>query len=332
MTPAEIDYTALEPHLQLQAQKAQTILRELEKRIVGQTHVGRRLLAAMIAQGHVLLEGVPGLAKTTAIKALSDATSLSFKRVQFTPDLLPADVIGTQIYDPRTSEFRVKKGPIFANLVLADEINRAPAKVQSALLEAMQERQVTIGDQTWPLEEPFLVMATQNPIDQEGTYALPEAQVDRFLFKVLVTYGTKEEEREIIVRSAMALEPVMEKVATKQDIRELRQWVDRVYIADKIRTYIVDLVFATRFPAQYGLTELATWIESGASPRASINLDRGARVNALMEGRAYVTPQDVKDIGADILRHRIRRTYEAEAAGITVDEIIRRIFDRVAVP
>ena len=328
----ELNPTALDPQIQQQAKKAHAILRELEKRIVGQAHVGKRLLSAMIAQGHVLLEGVPGLAKTTAIKALADCTSLAFKRVQFTPDLLPADVIGTQIYDPRTSEFRVKKGPIFANFVLADEINRAPAKVQSALLEAMQERQVTIGEQTWPLEEPFLVMATQNPIDQEGTYALPEAQMDRFLFKVNVTYGTKAEEKEILVRSAALLAPTLEKVASKQDIRELREWVDRIYIADKIRSYIVDLVFATRFPAECGCPELAAWIETGASPRASINLDRAARVNALLDGRSYVTPQDVKDVAMDILRHRIRRTYQAEAEGMTVEAIVSKVLDRVEVP
>ncbi len=328
----EMDPAALDLQIQKQAQKANTILRELEKRIVGQAHVGKRLLSAMIAQGHVLLEGVPGLAKTTAIKALADCTSLSFKRVQFTPDLLPADVIGTQIYDPRTSEFRVKKGPIFANFVLADEINRAPAKVQSALLEAMQERQVTIGEQTWPLDEPFLVMATQNPIDQEGTYALPEAQMDRFLFKVNVTYGTKAEEKEILMRSAALVAPILEQVASKQDIRELREWVDRVYIADKIRVYIVDLVFATRFPAECGCADLAAWIESGASPRASINLDRAARVNALLEGRSYVTPQDVKDVAMDILRHRVRRTYQAEAEGMSVEDIITKVLDRVEVP
>lgn len=313
------------------------LMGELGRRIVGQRHVVERLVMALISEGHVLLEGLPGLAKTTAIKALSEACALAFSRIQFTPDLLPADLIGTQIYDPRTGDFRVRKGPVFANLVLADEINRAPAKVQSALLEAMQERQVTIGEQSYKLERPFLVLATQNPIEQEGTYPLPEAQVDRFLFKVKVGYGTIEDEQEIIARNVAAemggagsgpLSPVID-AAT---ILALRNLSGKVHVAEKVRRYVVNLVFATRHPADYNLKDLANLIEVGASPRASINLERAARVNALMQGRAFVTPQDVKDVGLDVLRHRIIPTYEAEAENVATDDIVRRIFDRVDVP
>ncbi len=313
------------------------LMGELGRRIVGQRQVVGRLVMALISEGHVLLEGLPGLAKTSMIKALSEACALNFSRIQFTPDLLPADLIGTQIYDPRTGEFRVRKGPVFANLVLADEINRAPAKVQSALLEAMQERQVTIGEHSYRLERPFLVLATQNPIEQEGTYPLPEAQVDRFLFKVKVGYGSMDEEQEIIARNVAAetggggsgtLTPVID----APTILALRQLMSRVHVADKVRRYIVQLVFATRNPAEFNLKDLANLIEVGASPRASINLERAARVNALMQGRAFVTPQDVKDVGLDVLRHRIIPTYEAEAENVATDEIVRRIFDRVDVP
>lgn len=323
---------ALENEIKLQATKAQSILDEVAKRIVGQPLVGKRLLMAIISHGHVLLEGLPGLAKTTAIKALADATSLSFKRIQFTPDLLPADVVGTQIYDPQKTEFKVKKGPIFANLVLADEINRAPAKVQSALLEAMQERQVTIGEQTWQLEEPFLVMATQNPIEQEGTYPLPEAQVDRFLFKIKITYGSPEDEIEIIKRYATEDSSPLNRVVSAGDLIKMRSLAQKIYVSDKVRKYIVDLVFASREPHKRGLSDLKNLIEYGASPRASICLDQAARINAMLDGRTFVTPQDVKDVGLDILRHRIKPTFEAEAENVSGDDIITRIFERVDVP
>ena len=306
------------------------IIGELGRRIVGQKALVERLVMALIAEGHVLLEGLPGLAKTTSIKALGETASLNFSRIQFTPDLLPADLIGTQIYDPRTGEFRVKKGPIFANLVLADEINRAPAKVQSALLEAMQERQVTIGDQTFKLERPFLVLATQNPIEQEGTYPLPEAQVDRFLFKVKIGYGTIEDELEIIARADQ--DAPLTRVIGPAELFEMRETAKKIHVADKVRRYIVDLVFATRSPDRYNLKDLTNLIEVGASPRASISLERAARVSALMHGRAFVTPQDVKDVGMDVLRHRILATYEAEAENVSTDEIVRRVFERVDVP
>ena len=323
---------ALEKEMAAESQRAMAVLEEVGKRIVGQHHVGKRLLMAIIAQGHVLLEGLPGLAKTSAIKALADATNLHFKRIQFTPDLLPADVIGTQIYDPQKTQFSVKQGPIFANLVLADEINRAPAKVQSALLEAMQERQVTIGDQTFFLNEPFLVMATQNPIEQEGTYTLPEAQLDRFLFKIHISYGTPEEEAEIIRRVAAARPAELNKVVSPEQLVHMRQLAEKIYVSDKVRGYIVDLVFATREPKKRGLEDLHSMIECGASPRASICLDQAARVNAMLEGRTFVTPQDIKDVGMDVLRHRVRPTFEAEADNVSSDQIVARIFERVDVP
>jgi MoxR-like ATPase len=322
----------LERRVKDEAVVAERVFKELGKRIVGQEQVGKRLLMAIIAQGHVLLEGLPGLAKTTAIKSLAQVASLNFKRIQFTPDLLPADVIGTQIYDPKTSEFKVKKGPIFAHLVLADEINRAPAKVQAALLEAMEERQVTIGEWSFELEEPFLVMATQNPIEQEGTYALPEAQVDRFLFKLKISYGSMDDEQEIIKRASQKAPIELEKVIGRQDLRRMRELVDDIFVSDKIRRYIVDLVFASRSPGSHGLKDIEGYIEYGASPRASIFLDRAARVNALLEGRTFVTPQDIKDVGLDVLRHRIKVTYEAEAENIATEQIIGRIFERVDVP
>lgn len=308
------------------------ILNETQKRIVGQTQISRRLITAILAQGHVLLEGLPGLAKTTAIRTLSEASTLSFKRIQFTPDLLPADLIGTQIYDQGTGEFRVKKGPVFAHLVLADEINRAPAKVQSALLEAMEERQVTIGPKSWELEEPFLVMATQNPVEQEGTYPLPEAQLDRFLFKLIVDYPKMDEEEIIIKRAANPQSIQIDKVVQKQDLRRLSTLANKIFVSDKIRRYIVELIHATRFPAARNIKDLEALIETGASPRASIALDKVARVNALMEGRNFVTPQDIKDIGHDILRHRIKLSFEAEAENVSVDQVINRIFERVDVP
>ncbi|MEZ4741854.1 MAG: AAA family ATPase [Bdellovibrionota bacterium] len=322
----------LERRIKEEALLAEKIFSELGKVIVGQQNISRRLLMAMIAQGHVLLEGLPGLAKTTAIKTLAKVSDLSFSRIQFTPDLLPADVVGTQVYDPKTTDFKVKKGPIFANLILADEINRAPAKVQAALLESMEERQVTIGEKTWTLDEPFLVMATQNPVEQEGTYPLPEAQLDRFLFKLKTCYGTMDEEQEIIQRAAAKTPVALEKIADRSDLQRMRDLVGDIYVSEKIHRYIVELVFATREPASRGLKELENLIEFGASPRASIALDRVARVNALIDGRTFVTPQDVKDVGIDVLRHRIKPTYEAEAEEISSEQIITRVFESVDVP
>jgi MoxR-like ATPase len=300
--------------------------------IVGQRYLIDRLLIGLLANGHVLLEGVPGLAKTTAVKTLARAIHASFRRIQFTPDLLPADLVGTLIYNPREGGFTTKKGPIFAQIVLADEINRAPAKVQSALLEAMQEHQVTIGDETHPLPEPFLVLATQNPIEQEGTYPLPEAQVDRFMLKLRVTYPTREEERLILDRMAFtSADPSVKAVVTPEEILTARDLVDQIYVDDKIKDYIVSLVFATREPAAQGL-DLGPLIQYGASPRATLALTLAAKANAFLNGRGYVTPQDVKTIGPDVLRHRIIVSYEAEAEEIDSDEIVRRVFDGVPVP
>ena len=300
--------------------------------IVGQRYLIDRLLIGLLANGHVLLEGVPGLAKTTAVKTLAQSIHASFRRVQFTPDLLPADLVGTLIYNPRDGGFTTKKGPIFAQIVLADEINRAPAKVQSALLEAMQEHQVTIGDETHPLPEPFLVLATQNPIEQEGTYPLPEAQVDRFMLKLRVGYPSREEERQILDRMAITHgEPCAKPVVTPDEIMAARDLVDQIYVDDKIKDYVVSLVFATRETAAAGL-DLGPLIQYGASPRATLALTLAAKANAFLNGRGYVTPQDVKTIGPDVLRHRIIVTYEAEAEEIDSDEIVRRVFDGVPVP
>jgi MoxR-like ATPase len=300
--------------------------------IVGQRYLIDRLLVGLLANGHVLLEGVPGLAKTTAVKTLAQAIHASFRRIQFTPDLLPADLVGTLIYNPRDGGFTTKKGPIFAQIVLADEINRAPAKVQSALLEAMQEHQVTIGDETHPLPEPFLVLATQNPIEQEGTYPLPEAQVDRFMLKLRVGYPSREEERQILDRMAVThAEPGAKPVVTPDEIMTARDLVDQIYVDDKIKDYVVSLVFATREPAAAGL-DLGPLIQYGASPRATLALTLAAKANAFLNGRGYVTPQDVKTIGPDVLRHRVIVTYEAEAEEIDSDEIVRRVFDGVPVP
>jgi MoxR-like ATPase len=300
--------------------------------IVGQRYLVDRLLIGMLANGHVLLEGVPGLAKTLAVKTLSQAVSATFQRVQFTPDLLPADLLGTLIYNPREGAFSVKKGPIFAQIVLADEINRAPAKVQSALLEAMQERQVTLGDETHALPEPFLVLATQNPIEQEGTYPLPEAQVDRFMLKLSVGYPSREEERQILDRMATTAAPTpIAPVVTPDEILGARRLVDQIYVDDKIKDYVVDLVFATRDPAAAGL-DLAPLIEYGASPRATLALTLAAKAHAFLDGRGYVTPQDVKSIGPDVLRHRVIVTYEAEAEDVDADAVVRRVFEGVPVP
>ncbi len=305
---------------------------EMGKVVVGQTYLVERLLVGLLADGHVLVEGVPGLAKTTAVKALADCVHATFRRIQFTPDLLPADLVGTQIYEPQKGDFRVKQGPIFANLVLADEINRAPAKVQSALLEAMQERQVTIGETTFPLPDPFLVLATQNPIEQEGTYPLPEAQVDRFMLKLRVTYPTMDEEREIMSRHGSRTRATVQAVVSPEDLLKARDVADQIYVDAKLQKYIVSVVCATRTPKAFGLSELVPLIQYGASPRASIALLRAAKAYAFIRGRAYVSPQDVKDIGLDVLRHRVLLSYEAEAEDLSSDDVVRKIFDRVDVP
>lgn len=304
----------------------------MDQTIVGQKHLIDSLLIALLSNGHVLLEGVPGLAKTLAIKTLAHVIDAKYSRIQFTPDILPADVIGTMMYSVKSEQFQVKKGPIFANFVLADEINRAPAKVQSALLEAMQERQVTIGDNTFPLDEPFLVMATQNPIEQEGTYPLPEAQVDRFLLKVVIGYPTKEEEKIIIRQNITNDRKEIRPLLKPEEILEAQKVCEKIYIDEKIERYIVDIVFATRFPADYALNDLVSIISFGASPRASISLARAARSYAFLRGRGYVVPEDVRAVAHDVLRHRIGLTYEAEANNITTDDIVSEILDKVEVP
>ena len=304
----------------------------MDQTIVGQKHLVDSLLIALLANGHVLLEGVPGLAKTKAISTLASLIDARFSRIQFTPDLLPADVVGTMIYSIKKEQFEVKKGPVFANFVLADEINRAPAKVQSALLEAMQERQVTIGEQTFKLDDPFLVLATQNPIEQEGTYPLPEAQVDRFLMKVLIGYPSKSEESDII-KMNIATDPVeVRPMVTPADIVDTRKVVQQIYIDEKIQKYIVDIVFATRFPVDYGLNDLKSMISFGASPRASINMALASRAYAFLRNRGYVIPEDVRAVCHDVMRHRLGLSYEAEANNITADEIISNILDKIAVP
>ena len=304
----------------------------MDQAIVGQKHLVESLLIALLSNGHVLLEGVPGLAKTLAIKTLAQIIDAKYSRIQFTPDLLPADVIGTMVYSVKSEQFQVKKGPIFANFVLADEINRAPAKVQSALLEAMQERQVTIGDKTFRLDEPFLVMATQNPIEQEGTYPLPEAQVDRFLMKVVIGYPTREEEKLIIRQNLTNARREIRPLLRPEEIIDAQHVVEKIYIDEKIERYIVDIVFATRFPSDYGLADLQSIISFGASPRASISLARAAKAYAFLRQRGYVIPEDVRAVCHDVLRHRIGLTYEAEANNISADEIISEILDKVIVP
>lgn len=310
----------------------QDVRREIGKVIVGQQTLMDRLMVALIADGHVLIEGAPGLAKTMSVRTLSRAIDAEFKRIQFTPDLLPADVVGTLVYDPKEGDFSVKQGPIFANIILADEINRAPSKVQSALLEAMQERQVTIGDNTYKLPKPFLVLATQNPIEQEGTYPLPEAQVDRFMLKLNVTYPTKKEEKEVLERMSSGRDIDVTPVIDPAKILELRALGHQIYIDEKVKDYILDLVFATREPDEYRLGKLKPLISLGASPRASIALTVAAKANAFLHGRGYVTPDDVKEIGLDVMRHRVLITYEAEAEEMTSDDIVRQIFDQVEVP
>ena len=310
----------------------QGVLREVGKRVVGQEYMVERLLISMLTGGHVLLEGVPGLAKTLTVRTLAETIDTTFQRIQFTPDLLPADVLGTQVYDQSTGKFNIKKGPIFANIILADEINRAPAKVQAALLEAMQEKQVTIGGTTYKLEEPFLVLATQNPIEQEGTYPLPEAQVDRFMLKLRVGYPTRDEEKEIMRRMASGDPIAINHVATPRAIMEARHRITELYMDDRIVDYIVDIVQATRSPAESGLKELVPLIEFGASPRATIALAQASRAHAFLRGRAFVTPDDVKSMVPDVLRHRVITTYEAEAEGLTSVDVIRKVFDNVRVP
>ena len=308
------------------------IVDEMEKIIVGQKYLIERLLVGILADGHILLEGVPGLAKTLSVKTLAQTISTKYQRIQFTPDLLPADLIGTLVYNPKSGEFTTKKGPIFANIILADEINRAPAKVQSALLEAMQERQVTIGKETYKLDKPFLVMATQNPIELAGTYPLPEAQVDRFMLKVRIGYPNKKEERKIMDRMAVVGKQIeAEAVVTSADILKAREVINEIYIDEKIKDYIVNIVFATREPKVYGM-DIGPYIQYGASPRASIYLVVAAKAYAFLKGRGYVTPQDVKSIGMDILRHRVIVSYEAEAEELTSEDIIQRVFDNVEVP
>ncbi|MEE1298685.1 MAG: MoxR family ATPase [Muribaculaceae bacterium] len=308
------------------------ITKGMDQTIVGQKHLVDSLLIALLADGHILLEGVPGLAKTLAIKTLATLVDAKYSRIQFTPDLLPADVVGTMVYSVKNEKFEVKKGPVFANFVLADEINRAPAKVQSALLEAMQERQVTIGDNTFKLDNPFLVMATQNPIEQEGTYPLPEAQVDRFLMKVTIGYPNKEEEKSIIRQNINPVSTNVQALIKPEEIVEVRELVNKIYVDEKIERYIVDIVFATRFPSDYGLNDLTSIISFGASPRASISLARAARAYAFLKNRGYVIPEDIRAVSHDVLRHRIGLSYEAEANNISADEVISEILDKIAVP
>ena len=310
----------------------QDLLAEINKVMVGQEALVERVLIALLADGHILLEGVPGLAKTLLIKTMAEAIRADFARIQFTPDLLPADLIGTQIYNPRTTEFSVHQGPIFANLVLADEINRAPAKVQSALLEAMQERQVTIGDITYKMDDLFLVLATQNPIEQEGTYPLPEAQVDRFMLKAKVNYPSRDEEKIIMERMTGTLLPSVNPIISPEDILHAREMVRQIYVDDRIKEYVLDIVLVTREPGNNGLSELNTLISYGASPRASINMINAARAHAFLAGRGFVTPEDIKQIAPDVLRHRVITSYEAEAENISSDHIVQRILNHTDVP
>ncbi|MHC1738062.1 MAG: AAA family ATPase [Ignavibacteriaceae bacterium] len=327
-----MDITALNEKIKQESSFIELLQTEIGKTIIGQKGMVERLIVGLLANGHILLEGVPGLAKTLAIKSLASAMKAKFQRIQFTPDLLPADLIGTQIYNQKDGNFLIKKGPIFANFILADEINRAPAKVQSALLEAMQERQITIGEETFKLEEPFLVLATQNPIEQEGTYPLPEAQVDRFMLKIKITYPSKEEELKIMHLNLNEEFAKIQKVITPADILKGRELIQEIYVDEKIDKYILDIVFATRNPKDYNLDKLTDLISYGASPRASINLNLGARAMAFIKHRGYVIPEDVRTIAQDVLRHRIAVTYEAEAEEITSENIIQDILNTIEVP
>jgi MoxR-like ATPase len=327
------DVVAMAQRIQAESHILQAVRSSLQSVIVGQDALLDGLLIALLADGHVLLEGLPGLAKSLAVNALARSIGGEFRRIQFTPDLLPADLVGTHVYNPKTGDWQVKEGPVFANFVLADEINRAPAKVQSALLEAMQERQVTLAGDTRKLPNPFLVLATQNPVDQEGTYALPEAQVDRFLVKLIVDYPTKAEELQIIDRMAsLSATTTVQPATTPEELLRMRALLDTIYLDDKVKGYIVDLVFATREPEQVGLAKLKPLILYGASPRASLALARTARARAFLQGRGFVTPQDVKAVGSMVMRHRVLTTYEAEAEGIDSEELLRTIFDTVPVP
>ena len=332
MNDIRADIQAVQEEVQQRAAFVELLLAETGKVVVGQHYMVERALIGLLTGGHVLLEGVPGLAKTLAVKTIADAVDCAFSRIQFTPDLLPADVVGTQVYDPRSQTFSARQGPVFANVVLADEVNRAPAKVQSALLEAMQERQVTLGDQTFPLPDPFIVLATQNPIEHEGTYPLPEAQVDRFMLKVKVGYPTREEERAIMDRMVVASPPRAGKVVGPAQLAAASGTVLRVYMDDRVKDYIVNIVFATRDPKGHGLAELAGLVEYGASPRATLFLALAARAHAFLRRRAFVTPEDVKAVAYDVLRHRITLTYEAEAEEVTPEKVVSRVLDRIEVP
>ena len=318
--------------IQAQSYHFTLLKQEINKAIIGQEYMVERLLIGLLGNGHILLEGVPGLAKTLAIKTLSEAVNGVFSRIQFTPDLLPADVIGTMVYNVKENDFLIKRGPVFANFVLADEINRAPSKVQSALLEAMQEKQVTIGDETMPLPKPFLVLATQNPIDQEGTYLLPEAQSDRFMLKCTIDYPDFEDERKVMRMVSTAHQPQIQQVISLEHIQEAKELINQIYLDEKIEKYILDMVFATRYPEKYGLVELKDFIDFGASPRASINLAIASRACAFLKNRAFVIPEDVKSIAKDVLRHRIGLSFEAEAENITAEEIIDKILNKIQAP
>jgi len=327
-----IDIQEINEQVKVASDFVDNLRAEIGKVIVGQSYLIDRLLLGLLANGHILIEGVPGLAKSLSVQVLARAINTSYQRIQFTPDLLPADLLGTLVYNPKTGDFSTKKGPIFSNIILADEINRAPAKVQSALLEAMQERQVTIGLETFPLAEPFMVLATQNPIEQEGTYPLPEAQVDRFMLKLVLDYPNKKEEKEIMNRMAVTdYELQVQPVVEPDEILKARTVVNRIYIDEKVKDYILDIVFASREPEQYGL-DIKDYIQYGASPRATIYLAVAAKAYAFIKGRGYVTPQDVKTVGKDVLRHRVIVSYEAEAEDLTSEDIIRKIFDQVEVP
>ncbi|MCB0392754.1 MAG: MoxR family ATPase [Bdellovibrionales bacterium] len=328
----DIDILALNEAIKKESRFVDRALEEVGKVVVGQKEMLEGIIMGLLTGGHVLLEGVPGLAKTLTISSISSAISLDFQRIQFTPDLLPTDLIGTMIFNPKTGEFAPKKGPVFTNIVLADEINRAPAKVQSALLEAMAEKQVTIGDQTYRLEKPFLVLATQNPLEQEGTYPLPEAQMDRFMFKILVDYPTKSDEMEILNKMSTDNIPKIEAVISKEELMRAKERVDMIYLDDKIKTYIVDIVMATRHPSDHGMSHLANLLAVGGSPRATISLTRAAKAHAFIRGRGYVTADDVKAIAYHVLRHRLILTYEAEAEEVTSDNIIKELLNQIEVP
>ncbi len=328
----DLDIKQIQDEVEKKSEFVTRLTSEIGSVIVGQKYIIDRMMIGLLADGHILLEGVPGLAKTLAVKTLAAAINAKFRRIQFTPDLLPADLIGTMIYNPQKAEFSVKKGPIFANIILADEINRSPAKVQSALLEAMQEHQVTIGEETHRLDEPFLVLATQNPIEQEGTYPLPEAQVDRFMLKLRISYPSQEEERIIMNRMTIGQEIGVSTVAAPAEIMAARKVVTGIYVDEKVKDYILNIVFATREPARFGLAELSDFILYGASPRATIYLNLAAKAHAFLKGRGYITPEDVKAIGHDVLRHRVIVTYEAEAEEKTADDIVQKVFDTIEVP